>query len=61
MDDEVVKEAKQLLTGITYCWECVYFYSKEVDIFVCAINSSKKILNISTDGCLNGYSPIKHP
>ena len=57
--DDIVNEAKQLLTGITYCWQCTYLYSKEVDVFVCAINSDKKISNISIDGCLGGYSPIK--
>ncbi len=59
--DDIVNEAKQLLTGITYCWQCVYLSSnnKEVDVLVCGINSDKKISNISIDGCLGGYSPIK--
>jgi len=58
LDDEVVNEAKQLLTGMTYCWECVYLCLKEVDVFVCAKNSDKKILNISTDGCLKIIKPL---
>jgi len=58
LEDEVVNEAKQLLTGMTYCWECAYLCSKEIGVFICGINSDKKILNIYTDGCLK---TIKRP
>ena len=56
MDDDIVEEARDLLSGFVYCWACIYL-SPNINNMRCAIQE-KEVKNIKKDGCIYGRSPI---